>query len=58
MIVLATMLKRTAISPVWIYLILIVCVPVLSVALYELISRIPFVRWAVLGIKKPKEPKL
>ena len=58
LIVLATILKRTAISPVWIYLILIVCVPVLSIALYELISRIPFVRWAVLGIKKPKETKL
>ena len=55
LIVLATILKRTAISPVWIYLILIVCVPILSIALYELISRIPFIRWAVLGIKKQKK---
>ncbi|MGM9753980.1 MAG: acyltransferase family protein [Candidatus Cryptobacteroides sp.] len=55
LVVLATFLKKSAIAPVWIYLILIVSVPLLSIALYELLSRIPFIRWAVFGIKKAKK---
>lgn len=52
LVVLATFLKKTAMAPVWIYLILLVSVPLLSIALYEVLSRIPLVPWAVFGIKK------
>ena len=47
------MLKtHTPLPPVAIYVILAVAVFALSPLLHELLKRIPFVRWAVLGIKK------
>ena len=47
------MLKtHTHLPPVAIYVILAVAVFALSPLLHELLKRIPFVRWAVLGIKK------
>lgn len=50
---LGTILKEYATMAPWaIYSILLVAVLVLSPALYELLRRIPFVRWSVLGIKK------
>lgn len=42
----------TSLAPWMIYVILFVAVMLLSPAIYELIRRIPFVRWCVLGIKK------
>ena len=45
----------TPLPPVADYLILLVAVFTLSPALYELLRRIPFLRWAVLGIKKQSE---
>ena len=42
----------TQLPPVAMYVILTVAVFTLSPALYELLRRIPFVRWAVLGEKK------
>ena len=42
----------TALPPVADYLILLVAVFTLSPAIYELLRRIPFLRWAILGIKK------
>ena len=42
----------TQLPPVAIYLILAVAVFTLSPLLYEIIRRIPFVRWCVLGEKK------
>ncbi len=38
------------------YLILTVAVFTLSPLLYEVIRRIPFVRWCVLGEKKTRQP--
>ena len=50
------MLKMyTGLPPVADYLILLVAVFTLSPAIYELLRRIPFLRWAVLGIKKQSE---
>jgi hypothetical protein len=45
------MKQYTQLPPAAIYLILTVAVFVLSPLLYELIRRIPFVRWCVLGEK-------
>ena len=42
----------TSLPPVAMYVILTVAVFTLTPALYELLRRIPFVRWAVLGEKK------
>ena len=48
-----TLLKNcTQMPPLGIYLILIVAVFALSPALYEIIRRIPFLRWCILGEKK------
>ncbi len=44
----------TTLPPVAMYVILIVAVFTLSPLLYEIIRRIPFVRWCVLGEKKTK----
>ena len=43
----------TDLAPWAMYVILFVAVMLLSPALYELIKRIPLIRWCVLGIKKP-----
>ena len=45
----------TGLPPVADYLILLVAVFTLSPAIYELLRRIPFLRWAVLGRKKQSE---
>ena len=42
----------TNLAPWMMYVILFVAVMTIPFALYELIKRIPFVRWGVLGIKK------
>ena len=47
----------TPLPPVADYLILLVAVFTLSPALYELLRRIPFVRWAVLGKGKSEKGK-
>jgi peptidoglycan/LPS O-acetylase OafA/YrhL len=47
----------TSLPPVADYLILLVAVFTLSPALYELLRRIPFVRWAVLGKGKSEKGK-
>ena len=44
----------TQLQPVCIYLILTLAVFVLSPLLYEVIRRIPFLRWCILGIKRQK----
>ncbi len=44
----------TSLAPWMMYVILFLAVMVLSPVLYEIIRRIPFVRWCVLGIKKKK----
>lgn len=50
------MLKMyTGLPPMADYLILFVAVFTLSPAIYELLRRVPFLRWAVLGIKKQSE---
>ena len=46
------MKKYTQLPPWAMYAILTVAVFTLSPLLYEIIRRIPFVRWAVLGEKK------
>ncbi|MBO7604487.1 MAG: acyltransferase family protein [Bacteroidales bacterium] len=46
----------TQLPPVLMYLILAVAVFTLSPLLYELIRRIPLVRWCVLGEKRTKRP--
>jgi surface polysaccharide O-acyltransferase-like enzyme len=46
------MKQYTALPPIAMYLILTVAVFTLSPLLYEVIRRIPFVRWCVLGEKK------
>ena len=48
----------TSLPPVADYLILLVAVFTLSPALYELLRRIPFIRWAVLGIGKSNQSNL
>jgi surface polysaccharide O-acyltransferase-like enzyme len=42
----------TQLNPVWIYVILTIAVFTLSPILNEIIRRIPFIRWCVLGEKK------
>ena len=44
----------TNLAPWMMYVILFVAVMTIPFALYEIIKRIPFVRWCVLGIKKRK----
>ena len=44
----------TSLQPWMMYVILTIAVMLLSPAIYEIIRRIPFVRWCVLGIKKRK----
>lgn len=52
---LGTILKEyTTLAPWAIYVIMIVAVLTLSPALYELLCKIPFVRWCVLGVEKAK----
>ena len=49
------MMKMYTQLPAWaMYVILLVAVLVLSPALYEILRRIPFIRWSVLGIRKQK----
>lgn len=43
---------HTSLAPWMMYVILTIAVMLLSPAIYELLKRIPFVRWSVLGIKK------
>jgi surface polysaccharide O-acyltransferase-like enzyme len=47
-----TLRVATTMSPVWMYLILTVAVFTLSPLLYELLRRMPFIRWCVLGEKR------
>ena len=47
---------HTALPPVAIYAILTVAVLTLSPLLYEILRRIPFIRWCVLGEKKQVKP--
>ena len=42
----------TSLAPWMQYVILFVAVMTIPFALYEIIKRIPFIRWCVLGIKK------
>ena len=52
---LGTILKEySTLAPWRIYVIMLVAVVIFSPALYELLRRIPFVRWCVFGIKKKK----
>ena len=44
----------TNLAPWMMYVILFVAVMTIPFALYEIIKRIPFIRWCVLGIKKKK----
>ena len=46
---------HTSLAPWMMYVILFFAVMLLSPAIYEIIRRIPFVRWCVLGIKKTEE---
>lgn len=48
-------LKQTALSPWIIYTLLLIAVPLASLAMWEIISRIPLLRWCVLGIKKQRK---
>ena len=43
---------KTQMPPAFIYVILTIAVFTLSPLLYELLKRIPFIRWCVLGEKK------
>ena len=43
---------KTLMPPAFIYVILTIAVFTLSPLLYELLKRIPFIRWCVLGEKK------
>lgn len=45
----------TSLAPWMMYVILFFAVMLLSPAIYEIIRRIPFVRWCVLGIKKTRK---
>ena len=45
----------TALPPFAMYVILFVAVLLLSPLIYEIVRRIPFVRWCVLGIKKDRK---
>ena len=46
---------HTSLAPWMMYVILFVVVMTIPVALNEVISRIPFIRWCVLGIKRQKQ---
>ncbi len=48
-------LKQTALPPLLIYFIALVSAFAVSILLYEIISRIPFFRWCVLGISRKKK---
>ena len=50
------MKTSTHIPPVCMYLILTVAVFTLSPLLYEILRRIPFIRWCVLGEKRKRNP--
>ena len=43
--------KYTGLPPISIYVIVLICGFAGGLALFEIVSRIPFVRWAVLGMK-------
>ena len=45
----------TNLAPWMMYVILFVAVMLLSPAIYEILRRIPFVRWCVLGVKKTED---
>ena len=45
----------TSLAPWMMYVILFFAVMLLSPAIYEILKRIPFVRWGVLGIKKTRD---
>lgn len=45
----------TSLAPWMMYVILLFAVMLLSPAIYEILKRIPFVRWGVLGIKKTRD---
>jgi len=48
-------ISRTNLTNVWVaYLLCLIVAFAGSITLYEIISRIPFLRWAVLGISKKK----
>lgn len=47
----------TSLAPWMMYVILFFAVMLLSPAIYEILKRIPFVRWGVLGIKKTKDKR-
>ena len=50
------MMKRyTSLAPWMMYVILFFAVMLLSPAIYEIVRRIPFVRWCVLGVKKTED---
>ena len=49
------MKQYTSLAPWMMYVILTVAVMTISPLLNEIIKRIPFIRWCVLGIKKSKE---
>ena len=46
--------KYADLPPVLMYLTVLICGFAGGLILYEIMSRIPFIRWAVLGIKKNK----
>lgn len=46
---------HTSLAPWAIYVILLFATLLLSPALYELLRRIPFLRWCILGVKKAKK---
>ena len=46
------MKQYTSLAPWMMYVILFVAVTTIPFALYEIIKRIPFIRWCVLGMKK------
>lgn len=51
------MKMHTPLAPWAMYAILLAAVLLLSPALYELLRRIPFVRWCVLGINHKRQPE-
>ena len=50
-----TMKMYTSLAPWMMYVILFFAVMLLSPTIYEILRRIPFVRWGVLGIKKTED---
>ena len=49
--------SRGILHPALVYLLSLISAFVTSYVLYEIISRIPFFRWAVLGISRKKKEK-